>query len=189
MNQFATAHNPIDQFTLHFELLAWGIRTSNITFKDQRATRRCRSQSSIQNPSPRTLLSTYEHIVAPRRTQSQCCHSYVGPERWFSGCTQEYEADGGQIQQEIPLSLCIPERGTLHGQIQTVHTALDNILLWLTFYCRRTSELTNSETQYGLIPHDNWYQPGWINETRATAAREDMIKNQVIYGGTWHAHV
>jgi len=53
----------------------------------------------------------------------------------------------------------------------------------LTHICRRTSELTNSKTQYGLIPHDNWYQPDWIDEKKATEARDDMVKNQVIYGG------
>jgi len=49
---------------------------------------------------------------------------------------------------------------------------------------QRTSELTDSQTQYGLIPHDNWYQPEWIDEKKATASREDMVKNQVIYGGS-----
>jgi hypothetical protein len=43
--------------------------------------------------------------------------------------------------------------------------------------------LTDSKTQYGLIPHDNWYQPDWIDEKKATEARNDMVKNQVIYGG------
>jgi alpha 1,2-mannosyltransferase len=53
----------------------------------------------------------------------------------------------------------------------------------LTHFCRRTSELTDSKTQYGLIPHDNWYQPDWIDEKKATEARDAMVKNQVIYGG------
>jgi hypothetical protein len=41
--------------------------------------------------------------------------------------------------------------------------------------------------QFGLIPRDHWYQPDWIDEKKATAAREDMIKNQVIYGGMYFA--
>ncbi|KAH8833872.1 glycosyltransferase family 15 protein [Flagelloscypha sp. PMI_526] len=46
----------------------------------------------------------------------------------------------------------------------------------------RTSELTDSKVEYGLIPHDHWFQPDSIDEVKATAAREDMIKNNVIYG-------
>jgi alpha 1,2-mannosyltransferase len=48
----------------------------------------------------------------------------------------------------------------------------------------RITELTDSNVQFGLIPRDHWYQPDWIDETKATAAREDMVKNQVIYGGS-----
>jgi alpha 1,2-mannosyltransferase len=43
--------------------------------------------------------------------------------------------------------------------------------------------LTDAQTQYGLIPRETWNQPDWIDEKKATAAREDMVKNQVIYGG------
>ncbi|KAJ7155949.1 glycosyltransferase family 15 protein [Mycena crocata] len=49
---------------------------------------------------------------------------------------------------------------------------------------KRVSALTDGKVQFGLIPHDHWYQPSWIDETRATAAREEMVKNNVIYGGS-----
>jgi alpha 1,2-mannosyltransferase len=49
---------------------------------------------------------------------------------------------------------------------------------------KRVTDLTDASVQFGLIPRDHWHQPGWINETKATEAREDMIKNQVIYGGS-----
>lgn len=45
------------------------------------------------------------------------------------------------------------------------------------------TELTDAPVSFGLIPADNWYQPDWIDEEKATKAREDMVKNQVIYGG------
>jgi alpha 1,2-mannosyltransferase len=41
--------------------------------------------------------------------------------------------------------------------------------------------------EFGLIPKDEWTQPSWIDETRATAAREKMVKDNVIYGGMMHA--
>ena len=53
---------------------------------------------------------------------------------------------------------------------------------------RRILELTDAPVQFGLINKDHWYQPDWIDEERATAARNQMIKDQVIYGGAsiWH---
>jgi len=49
---------------------------------------------------------------------------------------------------------------------------------------RRTSELTDAPVSYGLIPRDDWYQPDWIDEEKATAARDKMVKENVIYGGS-----
>ncbi|KAG5221290.1 glycosyltransferase family protein [Salix suchowensis] len=46
----------------------------------------------------------------------------------------------------------------------------------------RVTELTDAKVEFGLIPHDDWYQPKSINETRATAAREKMVQESVIYG-------
>ncbi|KAJ3562371.1 hypothetical protein NP233_g9614 [Leucocoprinus birnbaumii] len=49
---------------------------------------------------------------------------------------------------------------------------------------RRVEELTDSTVKYGLIPREDWVQPDWIDEEKATAARKDMVKNNVIYGGS-----
>lgn len=43
--------------------------------------------------------------------------------------------------------------------------------------------LTDAPIQFGLIPVDHWIQPLWINETKASAARESMAKTGVIYAG------
>ena len=32
--------------------------------------------------------------------------------------------------------------------------------------------------EFGLIPHDDWYQPDWIDEEKATKARDDMVNVQ-----------
>lgn len=51
-------------------------------------------------------------------------------------------------------------------------------------YCVRTIlDLTDAPVEFGLIPRDHWYQPDWIDEEKATLAREDMMANNVIYGG------
>jgi alpha 1,2-mannosyltransferase len=49
---------------------------------------------------------------------------------------------------------------------------------------RRVTELTDATLEFGLIPSDHWHQPDWIDEEKASAAREQMAKNNVIYGGT-----
>ncbi|KAI0763668.1 glycosyltransferase family 15 protein [Irpex lacteus] len=48
----------------------------------------------------------------------------------------------------------------------------------------RVKGITDAPVTFGLIDHDHWYQPDWIDEEKATAARKDMEKNQVIYGGS-----
>ena len=58
-----------------------------------------------------------------------------------------------------------------------------SVYLLMTVICRRVRVLTDAPVQFGLIPHDHWYQPDWIDEAKATAARNEMVKNQVIYGG------
>ena len=50
---------------------------------------------------------------------------------------------------------------------------------------RRVRVLTDAPIHFGLIPHDDWFQPDWIDEEKATAARNEMVKNQVIYGGAF----
>lgn len=47
---------------------------------------------------------------------------------------------------------------------------------------KHTQDLTDAKCHYGLIEHDHWYQPEWIDEEKATAARQEMINKQVIYG-------
>jgi alpha 1,2-mannosyltransferase len=68
---------------------------------------------------------------------------------------------------------------------QSVHFGDESLSLLLS---RRTAEITDSKVEYGLIPPDNWYQPPWIDEEKASKAREDMVAHQVIYGGESYSH-
>ena len=36
--------------------------------------------------------------------------------------------------------------------------------------------------EFGTIPREHWVQPDWIDETRASAARDQMKAENVIYG-------
>lgn len=38
--------------------------------------------------------------------------------------------------------------------------------------------------EFGTIPHNHWNQPDWIDEDRAKANRDKLVKQMVIYGGS-----
>lgn len=49
---------------------------------------------------------------------------------------------------------------------------------------RRLSNLSPAKMEFGLIPHDDWFQPEWIDEDKAKASRDKMVENNIIYGGS-----
>ena len=44
--------------------------------------------------------------------------------------------------------------------------------------------LISGEVKFGVIPHDHWYQPDWIDEDKARASRDKMVADNIIYGGS-----
>ena len=50
-------------------------------------------------------------------------------------------------------------------------------------FFRRVSRLASGEISFGVIPHDHWYQPDWIDENKAREGRERLEAEGVIYGG------
>ncbi|KAF8343559.1 glycosyltransferase family 15 protein [Amanita rubescens] len=46
------------------------------------------------------------------------------------------------------------------------------------------SGLTDAPVQFGVIPPDHWNQPPWIDEDKASAARDEMASKNVMYGGS-----
>ncbi|OCH94995.1 glycosyltransferase family 15 protein [Obba rivulosa] len=53
-----------------------------------------------------------------------------------------------------------------------------------TEFQERIRTLTDAQVEFGLIEPQQWYQPDWIDEEKAKEAREKMVKDQVIYGGS-----
>ncbi|KAG2109854.1 glycosyltransferase family 15 protein [Suillus discolor] len=47
---------------------------------------------------------------------------------------------------------------------------------------RRVKVLTNGDVSFGLIPHETWVQPPWIDEERAERGRNMLTQDDVIYG-------
>lgn len=46
-----------------------------------------------------------------------------------------------------------------------------------------TSGVTAAPTLYGEIPEEHWSYPAWVPKEKAAAARRQMERNGVLYGG------
>lgn len=40
----------------------------------------------------------------------------------------------------------------------------------------RVANLTNGEVKFGLVPHDHWFQPEWIDDERMRKGMEELMK-------------
>jgi len=49
---------------------------------------------------------------------------------------------------------------------------------------KHITSLTDAPVEFGLIPNEDWVQPPHIDEERATKARQEMVDQGVIYGGS-----
>ena len=38
--------------------------------------------------------------------------------------------------------------------------------------------------EFGQVPAEHWRQPDWIDEEKATASRNKMVEDNIIYGGS-----
>ena len=48
---------------------------------------------------------------------------------------------------------------------------------------RQVTAVTNSTVSFGQIPHEDWFQPDWIDEEKAKAGRDALTRQGIIYGG------
>ena len=44
--------------------------------------------------------------------------------------------------------------------------------------------MASGEVEYGLIAKDEWQTPSWIDEEKAQKSMDEMVENEVIYGGS-----
>ncbi|KAF8797772.1 glycosyltransferase family 15 protein [Phlegmacium glaucopus] len=49
---------------------------------------------------------------------------------------------------------------------------------------RRLSVLSSAKMEFGVIPREHWFQPESIDEIKATASRNKMMEQNIIYGGS-----
>ncbi|KAJ7500510.1 glycosyltransferase family 15 protein [Mycena galericulata] len=55
---------------------------------------------------------------------------------------------------------------------------------WTDEFKKRISALTHAPIEFGVIPHDWWFQPDWIDEEKATEGRKKMEEQGIIYAGS-----
>jgi len=48
----------------------------------------------------------------------------------------------------------------------------------------RISNVVSGRVTFAQIPPDHWYQPDWVDESKAKAGREKMVADNIIYGGS-----
>ncbi|KAI9571530.1 glycosyltransferase family 15 protein [Boletus coccyginus] len=53
---------------------------------------------------------------------------------------------------------------------------------------RRVQVLTNAPVTFGVIPHEHWFQPDWIDEERAREGRDKLVRQNIIYGGQFNPY-
>ncbi|KAJ7472203.1 glycosyltransferase family 15 protein [Mycena latifolia] len=49
---------------------------------------------------------------------------------------------------------------------------------------RRVNAVASGTVSYGVVPREHWVQPDWIDEDRATKGRDQLVAENVIYGGS-----
>ena len=49
---------------------------------------------------------------------------------------------------------------------------------------KTTSALVSGQAKYGTIPNEHWSYPDWIDKEKAALAREEMVAQNIIYGGS-----
>ena len=43
--------------------------------------------------------------------------------------------------------------------------------------------MTGANVSFGVIPPEDWLQPDWIDEERAKAGRDELVRQNIVYGG------
>ncbi|TBU53620.1 alpha-1,2-mannosyltransferase [Dichomitus squalens] len=49
---------------------------------------------------------------------------------------------------------------------------------------RRVSNVISGVAKFGQIPQEHWFQSDWIDEEKAQASRDEMVSQNIIYGGS-----
>jgi hypothetical protein len=51
-------------------------------------------------------------------------------------------------------------------------------------FVNHTTRIASGEVQHGLIPHDQWSIPEWIDQDKFRSSMKDFSDRNIIYGGS-----
>ncbi|KAI8998541.1 glycosyltransferase family 15 protein [Trametes punicea] len=113
------------------------------------------------------------------------------------GVPEEYYAPSTQGRRANATFVFLARNGDLNGVVMSMKQVEDRFNKVYQYpyvflneepfsdeFKERVQTLTDAKVEFGLIPRDNWVQPDWIDEERATEARRKMVQENVIYGGS-----
>lgn len=105
---------------------------------------------------------------------------------WSQGRVIKYEKSRAPFQSQISISLGVLEWRRVYEWIQRVRTLclFSRLKVWCVHsHNSRVMLETNAPVYFGLIPRDQWVQPAWIDEIKASESRERLKEQNIIYGG------
>lgn len=172
-------------FVLHFTLVftheEYGRTTSLSTVASKLASG---GSKEPEKAFPASALST-----TPSQTPS--------PSSTTSSPLQEPTHQGVPTRRVNATLLMLARNTDLEGAVKSVRRLEDrfnheykypwvflNEVPFTEEFKRRISILTNAEVHFGVIPHEHWFQPDWIDEEKAAAGRANLVQQNIIYGGS-----
>ncbi|KAI0708719.1 glycosyltransferase family 15 protein [Cerioporus squamosus] len=146
----------------------------------------------------RHLRPEYAHITSVSNVRA---HLQWTTGNWtasdVSTSPTEYELGSNTTRRANAVLLMLARNSELEGALSSVQQLEDrfnkrfgypwvflNEVPFTDEFKEKMSAIISGPVSFGLIPHDHWFQPDWIDEEKATAGREHLIKDGVIYGGS-----
>ncbi|KAJ7736012.1 glycosyltransferase family 15 protein [Mycena maculata] len=135
-----------------------------------------------------TKKTQYTDIAVPAHPDT---HS---PPSWLPG---GLDAGGNSTKRANATFVMLARNSDVNGAVQSIRSMEDrfnrdygypyvflNEEPFSDEFKKRISALTHAPVHFGIIPHDWWFQPDWIDEEKATEGRKKMEEQGIIYAGS-----
>lgn len=154
--------------------------TSHFDFKDAQNV-----DLSKERPNPTNTSLPADATVLPTGTNSSSdglggLHTELPPNR-RANATFVILAKNSDLNDLIKSVRAIEDRFNRDRHYPYVFL---NEVPFTNDFKKRVSVLSKASMEFGMIPRDHWFQPKWIDETKARKSRNMMTKQRVIYGGS-----
>ena len=146
-------------------------------------------RDSLKNLHTRLHFQTTTTVLLvriPVPEQTPPLSSWPGTRSWKAQLRQWDRLKTGSIG-----TIDIPMFSWMTNHLRMISNSSFNFLfiICLLFYLTilldsRVSILSAATMEFGLVPPEHWHQPDWIDEEKATASRNQMMADNIIYGGS-----